>query len=267
MKLLLALILLSLHFSVFSQKDENKPSWSESLPERNDSPDMGVDMDLDSDMGMDREGLGFDREAMFDSDTSEDDSDSDGDELANTKQETKTKIDIVSNIQPAKEIEEKAAAEQLAAEKAAAEQLAAEKAAAEQIAAEKTATEELAIDKKNRDSNIDQEKAQVKNSVGLVQAEIPAKTTQTYKWNKTKNALPVYPTKAARSKTQGWVDVEVVIAPSGKVVGAHINKTSKNQSVFNNASLKAVRKWRYDPPINYGIQTNQSKIVRLQYKL
>lgn len=57
---------------------------------------------------------------------------------------------------------------------------------------------------------------------------------------------PVYPTRAQRAGIEGQVVVELTIGPDGAVTEARVVEASPPQ-VFDEAALKAARKWRFEP--------------------
>lgn len=63
--------------------------------------------------------------------------------------------------------------------------------------------------------------------------------------------LPVYPTRALRRGEQGWVDVFYTISKHGDVKDIAV-LDSVPPGTFVNASLKAVRKFKYGPPLVNG---------------
>lgn len=66
---------------------------------------------------------------------------------------------------------------------------------------------------------------------------------------------PIYPIRAARRGTEGWVEIEFAITEDGGVDSARVVE-SNPPSVFDSAALRAVSKWRYRP------QTISGKAVR-----
>jgi len=63
---------------------------------------------------------------------------------------------------------------------------------------------------------------------------------------------PQYPPRAKQRRIEGWVDVEFTISPAGtvdnpKVIGAY------PPTVFEQAALRAVRRWRYNAKIVDGV--------------
>ena len=78
---------------------------------------------------------------------------------------------------------------------------------------------------------------------------------------------PDYPPQAKQRRIEGWVDIEFTIAPTGtvedpKVIGAN------PRGVFEQAALRAVRRWRYNPKIENGVAVARAGIrVRLRFEL
>ncbi|MDP9088537.1 MAG: energy transducer TonB [Pseudomonadota bacterium] len=60
-----------------------------------------------------------------------------------------------------------------------------------------------------------------------------------------KSVQPVYPYKA-QGKAEGWVDVEFTVSESGKVQDVAVHAASA-PGTFDDAAVKAVSKWRYQP--------------------
>jgi protein TonB len=61
-----------------------------------------------------------------------------------------------------------------------------------------------------------------------------------------KSVQPVYPAKAEAKKMQGWVDVEFTVLETGKVKDVAVRAASI-PGVFEDAAVKAVSQWRYQP--------------------
>ena len=61
-----------------------------------------------------------------------------------------------------------------------------------------------------------------------------------------KSVQPVYPSKAEAKKMQGWVDVEFTVLETGKVKDVAVRAASI-PGVFEDAAVKAVSQWRYQP--------------------
>jgi TonB family protein len=61
-----------------------------------------------------------------------------------------------------------------------------------------------------------------------------------------KSVQPVYPMKAEGKKLEGWVEVEFTVSESGKVQDIAVRAASI-PGVFDDAAVKAVSQWRYQP--------------------
>jgi TonB family protein len=61
-----------------------------------------------------------------------------------------------------------------------------------------------------------------------------------------KSVQPNYPAKALNNKLEGWVDVEFTVSEAGKVQDVAVRAASV-PGVFEDAAVKAVSQWRYQP--------------------
>jgi protein TonB len=62
---------------------------------------------------------------------------------------------------------------------------------------------------------------------------------------------PDYPARAVNRGIEGWVLVEFTITGTGSVKDAKV-VDSKPSNIFNDAALKAISRWRYNPKIENG---------------
>jgi TonB family protein len=62
---------------------------------------------------------------------------------------------------------------------------------------------------------------------------------------KIKDVAPVYPSIAQQAKVQGYVIVEAIIGPDGRVRRSQV---IKSQPLLDQAALDAVNQWEYTPP-------------------
>ena len=78
---------------------------------------------------------------------------------------------------------------------------------------------------------------------------------------------PQYPPKAKQRRIEGWVDIEFTIGPAGtvdnpKVIGAN------PPTVFEQAALRAVRRWRYNAKVVDGVAVARHGVqVRIRFEL
>ena len=78
---------------------------------------------------------------------------------------------------------------------------------------------------------------------------------------------PEYPIRAAQRGIEGWVEVEFTISPTGTVKEAQVIGYYPS-SIFNNAALRAIRRWKYNPKIEDGKPVERPGVrVRLRFQL
>ena len=76
---------------------------------------------------------------------------------------------------------------------------------------------------------------------------------------------PDYPPRARQQGLTGWVEVEFTITPAGTVSDARV-VASDPPYVFDRATLRAVRRWRYNPKIEDGVAVARSGVlVRVRF--
>jgi TonB family protein len=81
-----------------------------------------------------------------------------------------------------------------------------------------------------------------------------------------KSVQPAYPNRAQASKTEGWVDVEFTVAESGSVKDVVVRATS-NPGVFEDAAVKAVSQWRYQPVVREATAVPVRTQLRIRFSL
>lgn len=78
---------------------------------------------------------------------------------------------------------------------------------------------------------------------------------------------PEYPARAKQRGIQGWVVVQFTITPVGTVQGAEVID-SDPKMIFDQAALRAVRKWRYNPKIKNGVPVTRPGVkVLLRFEI
>jgi len=78
---------------------------------------------------------------------------------------------------------------------------------------------------------------------------------------------PEYPPRAKQQGIEGWVELEFTISPVGTVEDAVVTR-AKPPFVFDQAALRAVRKWRYSPKTENGVAVARSGVqVRLRFEM
>jgi periplasmic protein TonB len=61
-----------------------------------------------------------------------------------------------------------------------------------------------------------------------------------------KSVQPTYPNRAAVSRTEGWVELGFTVSETGQVKDVVVHATSV-PGVFEEAAVRAVSQWRYQP--------------------
>ena len=78
---------------------------------------------------------------------------------------------------------------------------------------------------------------------------------------------PTYPTRATERGIEGWVLVEFTISPRGTVVDPKV-LSYEPSSIFNQAALRAIRRWKYNPKILNGKPVSRPGVkVKLDFTL
>jgi protein TonB len=78
---------------------------------------------------------------------------------------------------------------------------------------------------------------------------------------------PQYPPKAKQRRIEGWVDIEFTIGPAGTVEDPRVIH-AQPPAVFDQAALRAVRRWRYSPKVVDGTAVRRYGVkVRLRFVL
>ena len=78
---------------------------------------------------------------------------------------------------------------------------------------------------------------------------------------------PDYPPQARQRRIEGYVDVVFTIGPAGTVQDARV-VGSRPPAVFDEAALRAVRRWRYNPKTENGVAVSRPGIkVRIRFEL
>ena len=77
---------------------------------------------------------------------------------------------------------------------------------------------------------------------------------------------PKYPARAASRHIEGWVKVEFTIQTDGSVDDAVV-VGSDPESIFDDAALTAIGKWKFKEKIVNGVAVTQRAVQKLQFKL
>jgi len=77
---------------------------------------------------------------------------------------------------------------------------------------------------------------------------------------------PIYPSRAARLNIEGWVKLEVLIDSFGTVKKAKVLK-SHPSGIFNQAAIRAVKRWRFRPKVVDGIAVSRAAEQQINFIL
>ncbi len=78
---------------------------------------------------------------------------------------------------------------------------------------------------------------------------------------------PQYPPRAQERGIEGWVLVEFTISPRGTVVDPRVLSYYPSP-IFNQAALRAIRRWKYNPKIAEGKPVSRPGVkVKLDFEL
>lgn len=77
---------------------------------------------------------------------------------------------------------------------------------------------------------------------------------------------PRYPNSALRKRVEGYVKLVFTVTKEGKVVNAKVVE-AKPEGVFEDAALKAIRRWEFKPPTEEGKAQSVRAVQTLQFQL
>lgn len=83
---------------------------------------------------------------------------------------------------------------------------------------------------------------------------------------RTKIVNAAYPESARKRRIEGWVELAFTILPNGNVEAVEVQNASPSE-VFDDAAIRAVRQWRYEPVTRNGQPVPQRAMVRVKFAL
>ncbi|HEV8331387.1 MAG TPA: energy transducer TonB [Steroidobacteraceae bacterium] len=81
---------------------------------------------------------------------------------------------------------------------------------------------------------------------------------------RTRTVQPVYPEAARKKGIEGWVELAFTVAPNGTVQDVEVRNASP-ANVFDDAAVRAIRGWRFEPVERDGEKVSQRAMVRLRF--
>lgn len=284
--ILILALAVAISFASYSQNNERKkPSWGQDMPERQEQPDMDLEINQNSDFGLSREDL-------FSNDSPNEASLKPKSENLNSntpisQEPQRDQTSIVEKPQVDESEAEKLLAQQAKEAKLIAQQEAEEARLLVQKAAEDEKAKQLAqqtaeaqrLDNEKEIARLRAENEALKQaqqsqaSKPQPQLAVQSNSNQKsvdisdYSWKIIKKTPAKYPVKAIRNNEEGWVDVELTINSEGIVTNAVSKAISRNSRVFVNPAINAVKKWKYEAPRKIGITESLKKTVRITFRL
>jgi protein TonB len=81
---------------------------------------------------------------------------------------------------------------------------------------------------------------------------------------RTRTVQPVYPESARKRGVEGWVELAFTVMPNGTVDDVEVRNASP-ANVFDDAAVRAIRGWRFEPVERNGERIPQRAMVRLRF--
>jgi protein TonB len=81
---------------------------------------------------------------------------------------------------------------------------------------------------------------------------------------RTRTVNPVYPESARKRGVEGWVELAFTVTPNGTVEDVEVRNASP-ADVFDDAAVRAIRGWRFEPVERNGERVAQRAMVRLRF--
>jgi TonB family protein len=81
---------------------------------------------------------------------------------------------------------------------------------------------------------------------------------------RTRTVQPVYPPEALRKNIEGWVELAFTVMPNGSVEAIEVRNSSP-ENTFDEAAIRAVKQWRFEPVVRNGKAVPQRAMVRLRF--
>jgi protein TonB len=75
---------------------------------------------------------------------------------------------------------------------------------------------------------------------------------------------PAYPDAARKRGIEGWVELAFTVQTNGTVDQVEVRNASP-ADVFDDAAIRAVRQWRFEPVEKNGERVEQRAMVRLKF--
>ena len=84
--------------------------------------------------------------------------------------------------------------------------------------------------------------------------------------NRTRYVAPKYPRAAQRRNQSGWVDIAFTVTLEGTVKDVEVRESVPGDT-FDNAAIRAVEKWEFEPVVENGVTVEKRAAVRMMFAL
>ncbi|NLG75946.1 MAG: energy transducer TonB, partial [Xanthomonadaceae bacterium] len=108
-------------------------------------------------------------------------------------------------------------------------------------------------------SKAEMDLAAAREQYALLNSVVSASTLK-----RTKTVAPQYPSDALRKGIEGWVELAFTVMPNGTVDDVEVRNASP-ANVFDDAAIRAIRQWRFEPVVRNGKTVPQRAMVRLRF--
>ncbi len=95
---------------------------------------------------------------------------------------------------------------------------------------------------------------------------VPPAGSETHGATLVKRVPPNYPPEAARKREEGWVEVAFTVDADGKVKDVSVVNANPAR-IFNEAAIRAVQNWTFQPRLENGKAVEQQIKSRIEFKL
>lgn len=81
---------------------------------------------------------------------------------------------------------------------------------------------------------------------------------------RTRMINPIYPEAARKRGIEGWVELAFTVTPKGTVEAVEVRNASP-AGTFDDAAVRAIRQWRFEPVERNGLKISQRALIRLRF--
>ena len=83
---------------------------------------------------------------------------------------------------------------------------------------------------------------------------------------KSKHVPPQYPRRAVDAGREGWVDLAITVEPDGSISNVAV-LAAMPKRVFERPAIRAVKKWKFEPPADSGVDQPITRTYRVSFQL